>query len=226
MQRVAVVSGASGSIGGAVARLLAGEGGCRVLALGRDPAKLEAACGMPNCILLAGDFADPATFRRLEALMHPRVDILVNCSGGHEIAPWSATSPAQFRAMLENNLLAAHEVTQRALRFGLQDIVFVNSSQGIAASPRVGAYAAAKHGLKAYADSLRAELNPEVRVLSVYPGRTAGALQERLFELERRSYRAADLLQPDDVARILWGALQLPRTAEVTDIHIRPRLKT
>jgi NADP-dependent 3-hydroxy acid dehydrogenase YdfG len=84
-----------------------------------------------------------------------------------------------------------------------------------------------KHALRAIADSLRGEVNPDgVRVLSVYLGRTASEMQERIHQMEGRPYRPELLLQPQDVASVILNALSLPRTAEVTDIHIRPMLKT
>ena len=80
--------------------------------------------------------------------------------------------------------------------------------------------------LRALADALREELNPRgIRVLTVYPGRTAGPMQETLHQLEGRPYRLDRLLQPDDVAATIMDVLSLPRTAEVTDIDIRPMLK-
>ena len=105
-------------------------------------------------------------------------------------------------------------------------IVFVNSSSGIIAKPNSASYDATKHALKAIADSLRGEVNAHgVRVLSVYLGRTASEMQERIHRTEVKPYRPELLLQPEDVASVIMSALGLPRTAEVTDIHIRPMNK-
>jgi NADP-dependent 3-hydroxy acid dehydrogenase YdfG len=51
-------------------------------------------------------------------------------------------------------------------------------------------------------------------------------MQASVFEREKRPYDPALLLQPDDVASIVVHALELPRTAEVTDINIRPFAKS
>jgi NADP-dependent 3-hydroxy acid dehydrogenase YdfG len=51
-------------------------------------------------------------------------------------------------------------------------------------------------------------------------------MQARIHEKERKAYRPELLLQPDDIASIVLSALSLPRTAELTDIHIRPLIKT
>jgi NAD(P)-dependent dehydrogenase (short-subunit alcohol dehydrogenase family) len=102
------------------------------------------------------------------------------------------------------------------------EIVFVNSSLGMHAKAGAAEYGATKHALKALADSLRQEVNERgVRVLSVYPGKTATRMQERLHREEGVPYAPETLLQPEDVAEIVQSALSLQRTAEVTDIHIR-----
>ena len=97
-------------------------------------------------------------------------------------------------------------------------IVFINSTQGLQARANTSLYASTQHALKALADGLRQEINAEgIRILSVYPGRTATARMERLFEVEGRNYQPALLLQPEDIAQIVLASLKLPRTAEVTD---------
>jgi NADP-dependent 3-hydroxy acid dehydrogenase YdfG len=77
------------------------------------------------------------------------------------------------------------------------------------------------------ADSLRDEVNPDgVRVLSIFAGRTATPMQETVHHLENKAYDSRLLLQPEDIASVVINALALPRTAEVTDIHIRPLVKS
>jgi NADP-dependent 3-hydroxy acid dehydrogenase YdfG len=91
----------------------------------------------------------------------------------------------------------------------------------------VSQYSATKHALKAITDSLREEVNADgIRVLSVFPGRTATPQQATLYKLGRKDYQADLLLQPEDIASIVIAALTLPHTAEVTEIHIRPLLKS
>jgi NADP-dependent 3-hydroxy acid dehydrogenase YdfG len=64
-----------------------------------------------------------------------------------------------------------------------------------------------------------------MRVLSIFPGRTATPMQERIFQAEGKEYRPERLLQPEDVAESVVNALRLPENAEVTDIHLRPAIK-
>jgi NADP-dependent 3-hydroxy acid dehydrogenase YdfG len=90
----------------------------------------------------------------------------------------------------------------------------------------VGQYAASKHALRAIADSLRDEVNPDgVRVLSVFLGRTASPMQADIYRAEGRRYQPEQLMQPEDVAAVVINALSLPRTAEVTEVRMRPMRK-
>jgi NADP-dependent 3-hydroxy acid dehydrogenase YdfG len=113
-----------------------------------------------------------------------------------------------------------------ALRASSGQIAFVNSSVVLATRAGVGQFTATQQALRAVADTLRIELNPEgIRVLSVYPGRTATSRSEKLSAKEGRTYHPDRLLQPEEIATVVVESLALPRTAEVTDISIRPMRK-
>src|SRR5262249_50668122 len=106
-------------------------------------------------------------------------------------------------------------------------IVFVNSGQGQTAGPGTSQYAATKHGLRAVADSLRAELAPSaVRVATIMLGRTATPLQRRVAELEGQPYHPELLVDPEDVATVVTGIVALPHRAQVTEITLRPTRRT
>ena len=106
------------------------------------------------------------------------------------------------------------------------DIVFINSSAVLQANTNLSQYTATKMALKAVAESLRQEINAEgVRVLSVYPGRTASPMQAAIFKSEGREYKPELLIQPQDLATMITNTLCLPRSTEVTDIFLRPMIK-
>src|SRR3989454_9395399 len=106
------------------------------------------------------------------------------------------------------------------IRSARGQIVFINSTVGLATRANVAQFSATQHGLKAMADCLREEVNPDgVRVLTVFPGRTATARQAAIHQLEGRPYHPDRLLQTRDVAAVVLNALGLDRTAEVTDIR-------
>jgi NADP-dependent 3-hydroxy acid dehydrogenase YdfG len=158
------------------------------------------------------------------------VDILIQNAAAYLAGAFEHARVADFDIQYQTNLRAPYVLTQALLpilkkRRG--QVVFVNSSSGISAKPTTGQYDSTKHGLRAIADSLRSEVNADgVRVLSVFLGKTASAMQEKIFNDEGKPYRPDLLLQPADVASVVLNALSLPRTAEVTDIFIRPMIKT
>ena len=102
------------------------------------------------------------------------------------------------------NLTSAALLTRAALpalRVTGGTVVFVNSGQGLNASPGWSAYAVSKFGLRAFADALRAEeAEHGVRVTTVFPGRTATPMQEKVHEQEGKEYDAADWSAPETVA--------------------------
>jgi len=81
------------------------------------------------------------------------------------------------------------------LKAALGQIVFINSSVGLTAPRDLSQYAATQHSVKAFADSLRSEVNQfGVRVLSVHPGRTATQRQARLSAMRQQANRPELLL--------------------------------
>ena len=111
-----------------------------------------------------------------------------------------------------------------AVRAARGTFVFVNSGAGLVAHPRWSAYAASKFGLRALADSLRAEEQEHgVRVTTVYPGRTATPMQQKVHQQEGKEYDASDWIDPDTVVDAILHVLDLPDDATVSDLTIRPR---
>jgi NADP-dependent 3-hydroxy acid dehydrogenase YdfG len=158
-----------------------------------------------------------------------RLDLLVHAAGAHATGLWG-DGTGELAEMFAVNVHAPADLTARllpALRAAPGQVAFINSSQGLSPAAGVGGYAATKHALKAVADSLRQELNPQgIRVLSIYPGATATPMQERIRRERGLNWDPDALMQPGDVAEMVVSAIGLPRTAEVTDIVMRPMRKT
>jgi short-subunit dehydrogenase len=231
--QIAIVTGASAGIGRAIALGLAGEG-VRVGLVSRAPSRLEALMrewpgAAPPPIPLVADLADGDSLERLAADVIARlqaVDIVVHCAGTIAIGRFSDLPVQRLDEQYELNVRAPFLLTQRLLPSIVASrgqIVFVNSSAGLVSRAGVSQYGASKHALKALADSLREEVHADgVRVISVYPGRTATALQQTVRAMEGRPFEPERYLQPGDVAAAVIGALTMPETAEVKDISIRP----
>jgi len=234
---VAVVTGASSGIGQAIAISLARHGAA-ICAVGRDTHRLcdtvTKAKVHSRALQFQADLAQDENIHRLVQLIATefgRLDILVHCAGVIQHNPMRTARIDDFDLQYAVDLRMPYLLTKSflpTLKESSGQIVFINSSLGVKAKrPEVGQYAATQHALKAIADSLREEVNPDgIRVLTVYPGRTATPRQKRLHQEEGAPYGPEALLQPTDVASVVIHSLALPRTAEVTDIHIRPMIKT
>jgi len=235
--QIAVVTGASSGIGKAIALSLI-NAGAKVCFVGRHLNKLEAIAShnkqfSKQMSIYKADLGIDDDIRSLAASFQKEfgtIDILIHSAGIFSLGNVEEAAIEDFDHQYRINVRAAYLLTQ-ALLPGLKQrcgqVVFINSSVALTAKAGISQYAATKHALKAFADSLREEVNTDgVRVISVYPGRTATPMQETVFKMEKRAYSPEKLMQPEDVALIVINALKLPRTAEVTDISVRPLNKT
>jgi NADP-dependent 3-hydroxy acid dehydrogenase YdfG len=234
---VAVVSGATSDVGRAVCIRLA-EAGAQICLLGRDPNSLEdvanGARGLTDRVVaypfdLTRDSSITETVNRVERELG-RVDVLVHSAGVFEMGPHESAAVADLDQQYQTNVRGPYLLTQSLLpqlRACRGQIIFVNSTVGLEARAGVGQFASTQHALRAIADALRAEVNRDgVRVLTLYLGRTATARQAAVFRREDRPYAPELLIQPDDVAQMILAALRLPRSAEVTEMRMRPLIKS
>ena len=232
---ICLVTGGGSGIGRAVALALAAEK-AEVHICGRSLDKLEKVQKERDDSTLFPHHTDLSNDDEVAALCkelrrhHDRLDLLVHSAGVYAPGEIGDTPVAELDRHYRTNLRAPYFLTRELLpllRRARGEIVFLNSSAIFAARPSVAAYTASKSGLKALADSLRQEENGRgIRVLSVYPGRTATPMQAEIHAQEEKPYSSELLAQPEDVALAVLGAVSLPRTVEVTDLHLRPFRKS
>jgi NADP-dependent 3-hydroxy acid dehydrogenase YdfG len=234
--RTAIVTGASSGIGRATALAL-GQHGADVCLVGRNiDALKEVATSVQDfstAIPMSLDITDDNNIEALFTYIQKigKLDILVHGAGVISQATMQQARIEDLDRQYAVNLRAPYQLSKRLLPFLIAargQIVFINSSVGFSVRrSEVGQYAATKHALRAIADSLREEVNPQcVRVLTVYLGRTATPMQRALYSQEGRVYHPETLLQPEDVASVIVHTLTLPATAEATEISIRPAIKS
>jgi NADP-dependent 3-hydroxy acid dehydrogenase YdfG len=233
---VALVTGAGSGIGRATALALAGEG-ASVWLVGRTLDKLHEVAHLArerggSARVVQTDLAVDADLEALAAELpgdEGSLDVLVHSAGEITLGTIELTPVEQLDRLYRINLRAPYRLTQLLLpllRDAKGHVVFINSSAGLSASPRIGHYAATKFALRGLADSLRLEVNADgIRVLSLFPGRVATTMQAAVHEAEGETFDPGALAQPEDVAELIVSALNLPRTAEVTDLSVRPMLK-
>src|SRR5262245_34390695 len=188
--RNCVVTGASSGIGRAIAIALA-SADATVCAVARRRHELEAtarsANGAGEFVLYDRDLTRDEDLEQLARDLLAReggVDVLVHSAGTWSHGDFATASIRDLDRLYATNVRAPFLLTQAllpSLRERKGQVVFINSTAGLTARAGVAQYASTKHALKAIADGLREEVNPEgIRVISVYPGRTASPLQARI----------------------------------------------
>lgn len=219
-----LLTGAGSGIGRILAERLLARGD-QVLAVARSEERAaEMAADLPGITTLVADLADAASTEASGERLPARLDSVVHAAGVVELGAVGDLPATAWTEQLAVNLVAPAVLTRvalPALRAARGTVVLLNSGAGLRANPQWAAYAASKHGLRALADSLRAE-EPDVRVTSVFPGRTATAMQETVHAEEGKAYDASDWIQPGTVADLVLHVLDLPRDAEVPEVVVKP----
>lgn len=222
-----LVTGAGSGIGEALTDALHDRGDALVLLARNDERAEDLATRYPRAEVLVADLAAPLELERtLAGRLPARLDTVVHSAGVAELGPVEEQRAENWRHTFDVNVVAPAELTRLllpALRASRGQVVLVNSGAGLNARPGWSSYAASKHGLKALADSLRAEEQEHgVRVVSVYPGRVATPMQEKVHAHEGKEYDPAEWIAPSSVVATMLAAMDLPRDAEVTDVSVRP----
>jgi NADP-dependent 3-hydroxy acid dehydrogenase YdfG len=227
--QIAVVTGASSGIGKAIALALGAQGATLCL-LGRTVDTLQFTA--TRVAKFTVDLSEESQIHEVAGTLQKEfggVDVLIHSAGVFVEDGSDAAASANLNRQQRINLRAPCLLTEQlmpALQSRHGQVVFINSSVARKAPNAANQYIGTKVALKAFADTLRDQVNLSgVRVLSVFPGRTATPMQVAIHRMEGKSYRPERLLQPEDVASVVINALCLPRTAEVTEIDIRPMQK-
>lgn len=227
-ENVVVITGASDGIGRAVALRLA-DGGAWLALAARDAAKLDAVAAEcrargGRAIAVRTDVAEREQCIRLierTVAEYGRIDTLVNNAG---ISMWArfdeVTDLAPFERMMQVNYFGSLYCTHAALphlKAARGRIVGVSSLTGRAGVPTRSGYAATKHAMAGFFDSLRIELADDgVTVTMVYPGFVSTAIRERAFGGDGRPLgtspvREGEVMTPEECARQIVEAMAARR---------------
>ena len=217
----ALITGASGGIGSAIATALSATH--TLLLAGRPSDRLDAVAERLGATTFPLDLTNPDEIQASCEIVD-ELDVLVHNAGvsipGHvaesNVDEWHATFAVNVFGVVELTLALLP-----ALRQARGQVVFINSGAGRKVSPGMASYSASKFALRAFADSLRDD-QPDVRVTTVYPGRTDTDMQRELVAFEGGEYDPTNFLRPDTVAGVVADVVATPPDGQVYEVVIRP----
>ncbi len=234
-QKIVVLTGASRGIGAAIAlRLACAE--YHVVLTGRDVDKLHSVASQihaqrGSAETLPCDLMDPAqieSFATSVLQRHQRCDVLINNAGmGLFSTPLHALAPVDWERMMALNLRAPYLLLRAfapaMIAQGGGHIVNISSLAGKNSLPGAAAYAASKWGLNGLMYSAAEELRQhKIRVSLIAPGSTHTEFGSGLSA--KKSPLGA--LAPEDVAHVVAMLLSQSDASFVSEVLIRPTLKS
>ncbi len=222
---LALVTGASGGIGGAIARRLASEGFDLALAArGEERLKSTATAlrdaGFPGALALPCDVADAGAVQKMVedvVARFGRIDLLVNSAGVSRAGFFLRTRLEDWNEILRVNLTGVMLTTQAVLRPMRRQrsgtIVTIASLGGRQGRETLSTYCASKFGVVGLMDTVRREVATlGIRVTTILPGEVDTAMhQDGAEQGERR-------LRPEDVAETVVFALRLSPRAVLREV--------
>lgn len=220
-EAVIMITGASSGIGEATARA-ALQAGARVILLARRKARLDIlADESGNALAVACDVTQPDQIEnavRQGLARFGRIDVLINNAGQGLYAAVEEIKAAEFRALLELNLIAPLMMMQAVIppmrRQGAGRIINVSSGVTLATYPGSAAYTSSKAGLNMLSDVARLELaEAGITVSTVYPFMTASEFYQSVksgqdVAIEQAQQSAAFAHAPERVAEKILAMVE------------------
>ncbi|MGV0625177.1 SDR family oxidoreductase [Mycolicibacter minnesotensis] len=218
----ALITGAGGGIGSAIAAALAPTH--TLLLAGRPSARLDAVAENLGATTWPLDLADTDGLEAATEVLD-ELDVLVHNAGVLFPGPAGDSPIEEWRATFEVNVFGTVALTLAllpALRQAQGQVVFINSGAGQRVSAGMASYSASKFAIRAFADSLRND-EPGLRVTSVYPGRVDTDMQQDLVAYEGGQYDPSRFLRPETVAEVVAAAVRTPADGHLQEVVVRPR---
>jgi short-subunit dehydrogenase len=225
--KVVLITGASGGIGLATARLLAQKGAKLALAA-RSTEKLEqVAAELPDTIALPTDMRNEADIQRMieQTQLHfGRIDVLINNAGQGLHTPVEKVDLQQYREVFELNVVGVIAAMQDVIPIMREQGggIIINISSGTSKIPiermrmtTVGPYASTKYALNAISLTAHNELAVDnIRVGLVYPGVTATEFHSNLANGPRDNQNRPGGMPPDSAEYVAEKILEAIQSEE------------
>jgi short-subunit dehydrogenase len=226
-----VITGASKGIGKAIAQQFAAAG-AKLFLCARNAGPLTATVNELKALYPNASFqsftADLSVQQQVEdfasfCLSHGTPDVIINNAGSYVPGNIIDETPGTLESMLSVNLLSAYHLTRKLLPSMIQNkhghIFNMCSIAGLKAYPGGGSYSISKFALNGFNQNLRQELMPHgIKVTGIFPG---AVLTDSWGDYDNTTKR---IMEPSDIATMVYAATQLSAQAVVEDIVIRPLL--
>ena len=216
--KIALVTGASGIIGGACARMLAKKGYALALQYHRHPEKAQALfehlSNETPVVMQAADISRNTDvselFRAIETRLG-RIDLLVNCAGA-ALAQKVLTDVTEeemdrvYAVNVKGAMLLTRAAIPHMLQKGSGSIVHISSMWGLTGGSCEAVYSASKGALNAFVKAMARELAPSrIRVNAVAPGLVPSPMNSALSQTDLDAFRQdtplGELITPEQVAQ-------------------------
>jgi short-subunit dehydrogenase len=223
-----LIVGATGGIGSAVAKLLAGSGAHLFLA-GRNSEKLAALAqelNLPLSKTLALDISSPAEVMILKTNFfeqYPTIDVLVNAAGIGIIKSSDTLTEEEFMQTISTNLYAPFLLVKAflpAMKETKKGLI-INIPGVLGKVPMLGAaaYSASKYGLTGMMQSIREEVKrTEIRITNLFLGGVDTAFWDTIDLRVQRD----KMVMAEEAAKAIWFLCQQPSSAVVSEMVIQP----
>lgn len=226
--KTVLITGATGGIGMATARLLV-AGGAQVFLTGRNAEKLQAIqqeLKLPAERVFAADLGQATEVEALRQRYHtvfPAIDILVNAAGIGIIKPMESLSPEEFMATLQSNLIAPF-LLMKAFLPAMKEVkkgLIINIPGVLGKVPMAGAaaYSASKYGLTGMMQSIREELKrTDIRITNLFLGGVDSSFWDRIdLRVQREK-----MIRAEEAAKSVWFLCQQPLSGVVSEMVLQP----
>ena len=218
-----LITGGSDGLGKAIAKRLSPK--YQVVILSPSTEKLKIVARKVGCDYVVADVSDYRSLVRSIAKLiskYRRLDCLINGAGLWIEGELDTTDPDRIENVIKVNTLgvifAAKAVIPQMKKQKTGLIININSQAGIYARSERSVYYGTKWGITGFTKSLQPELAKYgIGVTGIYPG----GMKTRMFQKSGVKKDTKDMLEPDEVAKVIEFLLTLDPTTVLPEIGIK-----
>jgi NADP-dependent 3-hydroxy acid dehydrogenase YdfG len=216
--KVALITGASGGIGKAIAQDL-DAAGMKLILTARSQDKLDQlAASLKNAKAYGAIITDvdaPQKLLDFAIATYGQLDVVINNAGAMTVGSIEEVDIEAICDMVRLNVESVYRTAYTVLRHFKQSgsgfLINTSSIAGLKTSARYGAYNGTKHAIEAFTDSLRLELaGTGIKVAAIAPGTVDTGLYNHWNEDDKGWIMSGGALQPEDIARSVRFILEQP----------------